>query len=79
MESRGPVELTRALSVPIEDRDVLVIEDLLDTGETLAALLSDLCRRGTCAPTTLDSRMSADSSRGTASITPSDTGRCPIS
>ncbi len=46
MESRGTVELTRALSVPIEGRDVLLVEDLLDTGRTLAALLTDLRRRG---------------------------------
>jgi len=38
--------VTRPLSVSIEGRDVLVVEDLLDTGWTLAALLADLRGRG---------------------------------
>ena len=42
MQSRGAVTVTRPLSVSVEGRDVLVVEDLLDTGWTLAALLADL-------------------------------------
>ena len=46
MASSGAVTVTSPLSVPIEGRDVLVVEDLLDTGRTLAALLADLRGRG---------------------------------
>jgi hypoxanthine phosphoribosyltransferase len=45
-ESTGAVEVRRPLSVPIDGRDVLVVEDLIDTGSTLSALLADLRRRG---------------------------------
>ena len=40
--SSGVVELTKDLSVPIEGRDVLVVEDIVDTGRTLAYLLRNL-------------------------------------
>jgi hypoxanthine phosphoribosyltransferase len=46
MASTGTITVTRPLSVPLEGRDVLVVEDLLDTGWTLAALLADLWKRG---------------------------------
>jgi hypoxanthine phosphoribosyltransferase len=46
MDSSGAVTVTRPLSVSVEGRDVLVVEDLLDTGCTLAALLADLRGRG---------------------------------
>jgi hypoxanthine phosphoribosyltransferase len=46
MDSSGAVTVTRPLSVPVAGRDVLVVEDLLDTGSTLAALLADLRKRG---------------------------------
>ncbi len=45
-DSTGVVEVRRPLSVPIDGRDVLVVEDLIDTGSTLSALLADLRRRG---------------------------------
>ena len=45
-ESSGVVAVTRPLSVSVEGRDVLAVEDLLDTGRTLAALLADLWKRG---------------------------------
>jgi len=40
--SSGIVELTKDLSVPIERRDVLIVEDIVDTGRTLAYLLRNL-------------------------------------
>jgi hypoxanthine phosphoribosyltransferase len=40
--SSGIVELTKDLSVPIEDRDVLIVEDIVDTGRTLAYLHRNL-------------------------------------
>jgi hypoxanthine phosphoribosyltransferase len=46
LESTGTVEVTRPLSVSVAGRDVLVVEDLVDTGTTLAALVADLRRRG---------------------------------
>jgi hypoxanthine phosphoribosyltransferase len=45
-ESTGQVRVTRPLAVPVEGRDVLVVEDLLDTGQTVAALRADLRARG---------------------------------
>ena len=44
--STGTVRLTRPLSLPVADRNVLVVEDLLDTGRTLSVLLDDLRGRG---------------------------------
>jgi hypoxanthine phosphoribosyltransferase len=43
--SSGIVELTKDLSVPIEGRDVLIVEDIVDTGRTLAYLLRNLATR----------------------------------
>jgi hypoxanthine phosphoribosyltransferase len=40
--SSGIVELTKDLSVPIEGRDVLIVEDIVDTGRTLTYLLRNL-------------------------------------
>jgi hypoxanthine phosphoribosyltransferase len=40
--SSGIVELTKDLSVPIEDRDVLIVEDIVDTGRTLTYLRRNL-------------------------------------
>jgi hypoxanthine phosphoribosyltransferase len=40
--SSGVVELTKDLSAPIEGRDVLIVEDIVDTGRTLAYLLRNL-------------------------------------
>ena len=44
--SSGEVKLTRDLDVPIEGRDVIVIEDIIDTGVTLGYLLKLLAQRG---------------------------------
>ena len=40
--SSGIVELTKDLSASIEGRDVLIVEDIVDTGRTLAYLLRNL-------------------------------------
>jgi hypoxanthine phosphoribosyltransferase len=40
--SSGIVELTKDLSVSIEGRDVLIVEDIVDTGRTLAYLIRNL-------------------------------------
>jgi hypoxanthine phosphoribosyltransferase len=40
--SSGIVELTKDLSTSIEDRDVLIVEDIVDTGRTLTYLLRNL-------------------------------------
>jgi hypoxanthine phosphoribosyltransferase len=36
--SRGAVELIKGLSAPVRDRHVLLVDDIVDTGRTLAAL-----------------------------------------
>jgi hypoxanthine phosphoribosyltransferase len=48
--SSGIVELTKDLSGSIEGRDVLIVEDIVDTGRTLSYLLRNL---GTRQPRTL--------------------------
>jgi hypoxanthine phosphoribosyltransferase len=40
--SSGIVEMTKDLSVPIEGRDVLIVEDIVDTGRTLTYLIRNL-------------------------------------
>ena len=40
--SSGLVRLTKDLDEPIEDRDVLLVEDIIDSGNTLAYLLQEL-------------------------------------
>ena len=42
----GEVRLVKDLGVPIEGRDVLVVEDIVDTGLTLNYLLANLRSRG---------------------------------
>jgi len=44
-ESSGVVAITKDLSGPIEDRDLLVVEDIIDTGLTMAYLLENLSTR----------------------------------
>src|SRR5689334_22618285 len=43
--SSGVVQITSDLSAPIEDRDVLVVEDIIDTGLTMRYLLENLTTR----------------------------------
>lgn len=42
----GEVRIMKDLDVPIEGRDILVIEDIVDTGLTLSYLLANLKSRG---------------------------------
>jgi hypoxanthine phosphoribosyltransferase len=42
-ESSGVVQITQDLSYPIENEDVLIVEDIVDTGLTIAHLI-DLLR-----------------------------------
>ena len=42
----GEVRIMKDLDVPIEGRDILVVEDIVDTGLTLSYLLSNLESRG---------------------------------
>ena len=44
-ESSGVVAITKDLTNPVEDRDVLVIEDIVDTGLTLSYLKENLQTR----------------------------------
>ncbi len=45
-ESSGVVRITNDLSRPIEGKDVLVVEDIIDTGLTMQYLLENLGTRG---------------------------------
>ena len=44
--STGDVEILKDLSNPIRDKDVIVVEDIVDTGLTLSRLLQILSSRG---------------------------------
>jgi hypoxanthine phosphoribosyltransferase len=43
--SSGVVRLSNDLSINIEDRDVIVIEDIIDTGRTISFILDNLKTR----------------------------------
>ncbi len=45
-ETSGVVEITADLSHPIQGKDVLVVEDIVDTGLTMKYLLENLSTRG---------------------------------
>ena len=44
--SSGEVKIVKDLDVPIEGRDLIVVEDIVDTGLTLSYLLANLHSRG---------------------------------
>lgn len=46
MQSSGVVRILKDLSVDIAGRDVLIVEDIIDTGLTLAYLIDNLKTRG---------------------------------
>lgn len=45
-ESKGVVKIVKDLDEPIKDKDVLVVEDIVDSGRTLSYLLELLWNRG---------------------------------
>jgi hypoxanthine phosphoribosyltransferase len=45
-DSSGVVRIIKDLDIPIEDRDVLIVEDIVDSGLTLQYLLRSLGARG---------------------------------
>ncbi|MBW2262421.1 MAG: hypoxanthine phosphoribosyltransferase [Deltaproteobacteria bacterium] len=49
-ETSGVVEIAADLSHPIQDKDVLIVEDIVDTGLTMKYLIDNLSTRG---PTSL--------------------------
>jgi len=44
--SSGEVKIVKDLDVPIEGRDILIVEDIVDTGLTLSYLMANLRSRG---------------------------------
>jgi hypoxanthine phosphoribosyltransferase len=44
IETSGRVKIVRGLGTPVKGRDVVVVEDIVDTGETLSFLLKYLIR-----------------------------------
>ena len=46
VKSSGDVEILKDLSNPIREKDVIVVEDIIDTGNTLSRLLEILGARG---------------------------------
>jgi hypoxanthine phosphoribosyltransferase len=46
MRSSGEVRIVKDLDVPVEGRDILIVEDIVDTGLTLSYLISSLHQRG---------------------------------
>jgi hypoxanthine phosphoribosyltransferase len=46
VRSSGEVKIVKDLDVPIEGRDILVVEDIVDTGLTLSYLIANLRSRG---------------------------------
>lgn len=46
MESTGKVRQLQGLSEDVAGRDVIIVEDIIDTGRTMASLLEDLRSKG---------------------------------
>jgi len=46
MSSSGSVELTKDFKIPIEDKDVILVEDIVDSGLTVTKILKMLRERG---------------------------------
>lgn len=45
-ESSGIVKINKDLDEPLDGRDVIVVEDIVDTGNTLSYLLDNIKKRG---------------------------------
>lgn len=45
METTGKIKIVKKLGIPVKGRDVLVIEDIVDTGLTLSFLLNYIKRK----------------------------------
>ncbi len=46
MSTTGKVETLMGLTVPVKDRHLIIVEDIIDSGKTMAALVPDLQRQG---------------------------------
>ncbi|MCP4681140.1 MAG: hypoxanthine phosphoribosyltransferase [Desulfobacterales bacterium] len=46
MESSGTIRLTKDVEIPIQGRSVILIEDIVDTGQTLTYILDKIEHRG---------------------------------
>jgi hypoxanthine phosphoribosyltransferase len=46
MRSSGEVRIVKDLDVPVDGRDILIVEDIVDTGLTLTFLIGSLHQRG---------------------------------
>jgi hypoxanthine phosphoribosyltransferase len=46
LRTSGEVRIVKDLDVPIEGRDILIVEDIVDTGLTLSYLMANLRARG---------------------------------
>ena len=42
LESSGVVKIVKDIDAPIKDKNVLIVEDIIDTGQTLAAVLKHI-------------------------------------
>ena len=77
-KSSGVVQITRDLQEDINGRDVIIVEDILDSGNTLEFLKKYLMAKG-AASVTIVTLLDKPARRGTAWTMPSSTAICPIS
>jgi hypoxanthine phosphoribosyltransferase len=48
MKSSGNVNIVNDITLPVKDRDVLIVEDIIDTGSTSKFLMNHLERKNPC-------------------------------
>jgi hypoxanthine phosphoribosyltransferase/bifunctional protein TilS/HprT len=46
IESSGDIKITKDLDIPVQDRDVIIAEDIVDTGRTIRVVMDLLLYRG---------------------------------
>ena len=63
MRSSGEVRIVKDLDVPVDGRDILIVEDIVDTGLTLSFLIGSLHQRGAKSVRPTSSRRMSRSSR----------------